>query len=97
MISRDEISVREIISEDFKPLTQFLQKNNIKEIRRQFNPFPLTCNTAYRIAYKNHINRYYTTIFNEKIIGLGMLRGWDEGFSIQSLGLLVDKDFQKED
>lgn len=94
MINKKAIHIREITPYDLELLTNFLQHNDIAKIKRQFNPFPLTRNTAYQIACENHINKYYSAIFEKKIIGLGMLRGWDEGFSIQSLGLLIDKDFQ---
>jgi ribosomal protein S18 acetylase RimI-like enzyme len=94
MIDISEISIHEIISDNFKLLVQFLQKNDIEEIKRQFNPFPLTRDIAFHIAYENHMNKYYSVVFNEKIIGLGMLRGWDEGFLVPSIGLLIDKDFQ---
>ena len=90
----DEILIRKLITDDFEILAEFLQKNNTQQIKRQFNPFPLTRDTAYQIACENHLDKYYIAIFEEKITGLGMLRGWEENFPIPSLGLLIDKDFQ---
>lgn len=87
--------IRKIASNDFQLLSEFLTKNNTDEINRYFSPFPLTKETAYQISYLSNLDQYYLAAFDEKVIGLAMLRGWNEGYSIPSFGLLIDKDFQK--
>lgn len=88
------ILIREVLKNDFQELAEFLEKNNNTQINRQFNPFPLTRETANQIANESKPDQYYAAILNEKIVGLGMLRGWKEGFSIPSLGLLIDEELQ---
>jgi len=46
------------------------------------------------IALTPHQDRYYAAFMEEKIVGLVMLRGWDEGYAIPSLGILVDREHQ---
>jgi len=38
----------------------------------------------------------YSAIFgNGDIIAYGILRGWDEGYSIPSLGIMIDKEYRQ--
>lgn len=82
--------IRQVHNTDYETLARFLEENNTPEITRHFHPFLLTSQTAYQIACTNHLDRYYIAIWEERIIGLCMLRGWDEGFKIPSFGILVD-------
>lgn len=85
-----DITVRQIIPSDRDGLAYFLVSNNIPEIVRNFHPFPLTFDVAQRIACQPHRDKYYIAIVKCQIVGLSMLRGWDEGFSIPSFGIIVD-------
>ncbi len=51
-----------------------------------FHPHPLTCEAALEIASLSGRDRYFVAIVAQKIVGYGMLRGWDAGFEIPSLG-----------
>lgn len=86
----DEVSVREIRLSDFERLKRFLERNNTPETIRHFHPFPLTAETARWITTVPRRDRYYLALCGKQVIGLCMLRGWDEGFSVPSFGIVVD-------
>lgn len=94
MSERATLMIREVQDIDCKTLTQFFEENNRPEITKYFHPFLLSLSTAYKIACESHIDRYYIAINNGFILGLCMLRGWDEGFDIPSFGILVDYRYQ---
>lgn len=83
-------TIRQVQETDYEGLTRFFEENNTAEVTRQFHPFPLTRETAYEIARMGCLDWYYVTISKGTIVGLCMLRGWDEGFDIPSFGILVD-------
>jgi [ribosomal protein S18]-alanine N-acetyltransferase len=76
--------------QDYLPLSRFLEKNNIAAIIRYFHPFPLTLENAFEISHNIQKDRYYLAYLGKEIVGLSMLRGWDEGYDIPSFGILVD-------
>ncbi|MFZ5919810.1 MAG: GNAT family N-acetyltransferase [Chloroflexota bacterium] len=90
MALRADITIRKVDLVDYENLVHFLADNNIPEIVRYFRPFPFTSETAQYIARQPHRDRYFVAILNHQIVGLSMLRGWDEGFSIPSFGVMVD-------
>lgn len=56
---------------------------------KYFHPHPLTPEEAKKRC--NYIGKdlYYICVEGNKILGYGMLRGWDEGYSIPSLGIAI--------
>ena len=82
--------IRMVRTSDYEDLARFFEENNRPEIAKYFHPFPFTSQTAHNIACTSHIDRYYIAICNGCIVGLGMLRGWDEGFALPSFGVFVD-------
>ena len=90
----DDLNIREIKSKDYDSLVVFFDKNNVREVIRMFNPFPLSKKSAFTIACMDHLDHYYAAHVNDQLIGFCMLRGWDEGYQIPSFGVLVDQRFQ---
>ena len=72
-----------------KEFSEFLDvlKENGDEIF--FHPHPLNRNEARRLVNYQGKDLYYIQVHKNKIVGYGMLRGWDEGFDIPSLGIVV--------
>ncbi len=57
-----------------------------------FQPHALTVEAAEALTAKvekNSKDTYLVALFEEEIIAYGMLRGWDEGYEIPSLGISV--------
>ena len=92
----DEISIREIRLSDFERLKGFLERNNTPETIRHFHPFPLTAETARWITTVPRRDRYYLALCRKQVIGLCMLRGWDEGFAVPSFGIVVGREFHSK-
>jgi ribosomal protein S18 acetylase RimI-like enzyme len=86
----EEVSVRPLGPADRAELGRFFRENNRPAVTAQFHPFPLTDQRAEFIACAPHRDEYYGAFSREgRIVGMAMLRGWDEGFEIPSLGVVV--------
>lgn len=70
-------------------LKQFLQ--SLKECGDDifFSPHPTDEDSINRIVGHNGRDLYYLLIEENKVLGYGMLRGWDEGYQIPGLGLAI--------
>ena len=55
----------------------------------QFHPHPFSDSEAERICSLVGNDKYVALSSDGDFLGYGMLRGWDEGFSIPSLGIYV--------
>jgi [ribosomal protein S18]-alanine N-acetyltransferase len=54
-----------------------------------FHPHPMTDAEAARICGYPGRDLYYAARVSDRIVAYGMLRGWDEGFEIPSLGIAI--------
>ncbi|NJD05353.1 MAG: GNAT family N-acetyltransferase [Methylococcaceae bacterium] len=54
-----------------------------------FHPHPFTPQQATAIARSDGLDLYYAATAAGEVLGYGMLRGWDEGYAVPSLGLAV--------
>jgi RimJ/RimL family protein N-acetyltransferase len=84
------IVFQEIGPRHYRGLASFLKDNNLPSVLRTFNPFPMTDETAIRIAMGPHEDHFYGAFLNGDVVGLSMLRGWDEGYSVPSFGIVID-------
>ncbi|MEI7880133.1 MAG: GNAT family N-acetyltransferase [bacterium] len=88
----DTLVIREVEAHDMDALAHFLEAHNTPATTGHFNPFPMTAETARRIATTPRHDHYYIAILNGRIAGLSMLRGWDEGYETPSFGIVIDRD-----
>jgi glycosyltransferase involved in cell wall biosynthesis/RimJ/RimL family protein N-acetyltransferase len=89
----EALLLREIECGDSGSLARFFVRNNVPEVVRGFDPFPLTEETAARIASGSSRDRFYGGFLGDRIVAFSMLRGWDEGYDVPSFGIAVDVDF----
>jgi [ribosomal protein S18]-alanine N-acetyltransferase len=61
---------------------------------RSFHPHPFTKEEAALRAHYQGKDYYCARIEGEDIVGYGMLRGWDSGYVVPSLGIGVLPDYQ---
>jgi ribosomal protein S18 acetylase RimI-like enzyme len=54
-----------------------------------FHPHKFTDEAASQIANYKGQDLYYAILYNNQMLGYGMLRGWDEGYIIPSLGIAI--------
>lgn len=55
-----------------------------------FHPHPLTANEAVTRSNCSGRDFYCVMLSKNNVIGYGMLRGWDEGYAVPSLGIALD-------
>ena len=90
LFRHEEVVIRRLQPRDCVPLARFFCENNRPKVVRYFNPFPLDEEAARRITESTGRDRYYAAFCRGEVVGMCMLRGWDEGFDVPSLGVLVD-------
>jgi ribosomal-protein-alanine N-acetyltransferase len=73
-------------------LTELFERNSTPEITSSFDPFPLTSQEARRIALEPRQDGYYVAVRGDRLVGLSLLRGFDEGYAIPSFGIFVDRE-----
>jgi ribosomal protein S18 acetylase RimI-like enzyme len=56
---------------------------------RWFHPHPFTADYASHLAAYKGRDLYYVAAQRDTVLAYGMLRGWDEGYSVPSLGIAV--------
>lgn len=61
---------------------------------QQFHPHPFTVEEAKKRVRYSGQDLYYALVAGTQVLGYGMLRGWDEGYKIPSLGIAVHPDFR---
>jgi len=59
-----------------------------------FHPHLFTPEQAVKIAHYNGLDYYAAVLLDDRMVGYGMLRGWDEGYEIPSLGLVISASFR---
>jgi ribosomal-protein-alanine N-acetyltransferase len=70
-------------------LADFFQILRQAEYDKYFHPHPLTADEAERLCQYTGKDLYYIMVASDKVVGYGMLRGWDEGYEIPSLGIAI--------
>lgn len=60
-----------------------------------FHPHPFTTGQAEMIALHKGRDIYLGAFINEALIGYGMLRGWDSGYQIPSLGIYLSPNVRR--
>jgi len=61
-----------------------------------FYPHPLTAAESYRLCRYVGLDQYFVATKSGEVIGYAMLRGWDEGYAIPSLGLAVHPEHRNK-
>lgn len=56
---------------------------------RFFHPHPLTADEAARLGAYAGRDLYYAAVDGGEVAAYAMLRGWDEGYAVPSLGIAV--------
>lgn len=90
MIDRSALSFREVQLADKGNLSLFFQENDVPKIKDTFTAFPLNDDSAATITDQVHKDKYYLLLSGQTIVGFSMLRGFDEGYTIPSFGIMID-------
>jgi ribosomal protein S18 acetylase RimI-like enzyme len=84
------LAVRAVEPADGAALRRLFERNRHTTAAETFDPFELTAERALLIAGQRSADRYYLAWLADELVGMSMLRGYDEGYAIPSLGILVD-------
>ncbi len=71
------------------PFSDFLLDLQANGDEANFHPHPLTAKQAAEMVRYSGRDLYYLVVDEGEVLAYGMLRGWDEGFEIPSLGIAV--------
>ena len=83
--------IRDLTPNDEGALAIFFDENNLPSVTRDFHPFALDASAAKIICTETKHDLYFVFLEGNSILGLAMLRGWDNGFDIPSFGILVHR------
>lgn len=90
----EELHFEKVGPEHANALSALFERNSIPAVTETFDPFPLTAAEARRIALEPRQDDYYTVARGKDLLGLSMLRGFDEGYEIPSFGIFIDRASQ---
>jgi RimJ/RimL family protein N-acetyltransferase len=76
---------------DEPALRELFEANDVPQVTRWFDPFPLTAATARSLARYDGPDLYWGVWRGEQLLGLAMVRGWDGGHPQRAYGILVDR------
>jgi len=71
------------------PLEVFFRDIEESGIGRYFHPHLFSEAEALRLCQYANQDLYYVALTGDRILGYGLLRGWDEGYVIPSLGIAL--------
>jgi ribosomal protein S18 acetylase RimI-like enzyme len=80
--------------EDAGPLGRFFERLRTQGVETYFHPHPLTQEEAAKRAAYACRDVYCVMQAGTELVGYGMLRGWNEGYDIPSLGIAIDPAHQ---
>jgi ribosomal protein S18 acetylase RimI-like enzyme len=72
-----------------EPLAQFFKVLVESGDEKFFHPHPLTVDAARELATYSGMDLYYVAVDGRTVLAYGMLRGWDMGFEMPSLGIAL--------
>lgn len=88
-VTGSALEIRIVAPDVEQPLSEFFSALHNEGDDTHFHPHPLTPEEAHRRCTHTGKDLYYVLIEEQQVLGYGMLRGWDEGFDIPSLGIAV--------
>jgi len=83
------MEVRRLSPEWVDALAEFFRALEQREGSRHFHPHPLTAHEALGRCHYRGNDLYYILVDGRRVLGYGMLRGWDEGYETPSLGIAI--------
>ena len=88
------VEIQQVIPDTEQHLAVFFTRLQSCSIEQYFHPHPLTSDEARKRARYSGPDFYCVLRMKGEIQGYGMLRGWEEGYEIPSLGIVIHPDKQ---
>lgn len=93
MSSTNALIIRKLITADTSSVAAFLQAQSPKYLRF-FYAFKADETEIAQVLEANDKDVYSGVFWEECLIGIFMLRGWDAGYEIPSFGVLIDEKYK---
>jgi ribosomal-protein-alanine N-acetyltransferase len=90
-----ELLFRRVSPELESEIAQFYERLAAEGVDRTFHPHSFDAAEARRRATYAGLDEYHVALHDGVIVAYGMLRGWDEGYVVPSLGIAVDTQWQR--
>lgn len=90
----ESLQIRPLSPADTPCLEGFFRSLQASEGARFFHPHPLDSSTAKKVCAAPGEDYFCGAFLGVDLRGYGMLRGWNEGFAIPSLGLAVHPEYR---
>jgi [ribosomal protein S18]-alanine N-acetyltransferase len=90
------LEFRKLTREWKEPLLLFLRQLEDTKDSDHFRPHPFVDEAVDRILATSSRDLYYLLTESVNVLGYGMLRGWDEGYDIPSLGIAIHPAWRGE-
>lgn len=92
-MSPDEaIEIRKLGRAEIDPLLRFLLTIESAGEAALFKPHPFSREALEGFCSRTSRDLYYVLIAGVEVLGYGLLRGWDEGYAVPSLGIAIHAD-----
>jgi ribosomal protein S18 acetylase RimI-like enzyme len=75
-------------------LGRFFEELKEHGVDKVFHPHPLTADAALELANHRGKDLYFVLLDGEDVIGYALLRGWDAGYDVPSLGIAIHPDME---
>jgi ribosomal-protein-alanine N-acetyltransferase len=86
-LSPGQLEFRRVARDVEQPLAAFFAHMRSTGEEARFHPHPFTSEAARERALYQGLDAYCVAIADGAVLGYGMLRGWDLGFAVPSLGI----------
>lgn len=91
-MNSDKVQYHLLSREWEKMLNRFFEQISKTNDVQFFHPHSFDSKTAARLCRFDGRDLYYIQTIGKDITGYGMLRGWDHGYEIPSLGIIIHPD-----
>jgi RimJ/RimL family protein N-acetyltransferase len=85
-----DLTLRALEPRDEQALASLFAANDVPEVTRWFDPFPLIADTARALSSHRGRDLYWGAWSGSDLVGFAMVRGWDGGHPHPAYGCLVD-------
>jgi ribosomal protein S18 acetylase RimI-like enzyme len=85
---KGRLEIVSLKAEHQAPLVRLFERISGQD-SKSFHPHPFDQETAGTIARHSGRDQYDGGMFGAQLIGYGLLRGWDAGYAVPSLGIYI--------
>lgn len=91
---REALELHRLSAEWEQPLAAFFQDLERGTASKYFHPHPFSAERAHQLANYTGLDLYYVLVEGRRVLGYGLLRGWDANFDVPSLGIVLRDEIQ---